>query len=447
MFPRVLVATDFSRFADRTLECIGEIPGMEQIFLIHVLNTTPVPVHSSVLGYSPVAPEKHAQQMLEEKGHYLEQTTGVPVKTVLVKGTGGNTAASIIKTANNENISLIVMGARGKSIFRGMLIGSISQGVIQRAGIDVLIMHFHGLEGNDETPLEKFCTNIFSHVLCPVDFSKPSEKTLEYLKSMGFIRKVTLLNVIGVSGADQDQQLKVREAELRLAGIKADIASQGIRTASIIRSGSPVNEICRVADEQDVSLIMIARYGKSDYAKNTPLGPVVAGVVTKAQRPLFILSPHISLTVIDKELMKSEFWQAEQVWMSYHQQKADPDTDRIFGVFVEGALAAVARCRRHPDGLEVDGVYVPDDYRDRGYARKAVQDLVDVCGSEPLYMHSTLDLVKFYHSFGFEPIPESALPGSIKERFNFAEGEMNGANVSPMKRPGKDVPLQEREAV
>ena len=138
MFPRVLVATDFSRFANRTLECIGEIPGMEKIFLVHVLNTTPVPAHSSVFGYSPVAPEEHAQQMLEEKGRSLEQTTGVPVKTVLVQGTGGDTAASIIKTANNENISLIVMGARGKSIFRGMLIGSISQGVIQRAGIDSL---------------------------------------------------------------------------------------------------------------------------------------------------------------------------------------------------------------------------------------------------------------------------------------------------------------------
>ena len=440
MFARVLVATDFSRFADRTLECIGEIPGMEKIFLVHVLNKTPVPAHSSVLGHLPVAPEEHAQQMLEEKGRYLEQTTGVPVKTVLVKGTGGDTAASIIKTANNENISLIVMGARGKSIFRGMLVGSISEGVIQKAGIDVLVMHFRGLEGNDDTPLEKFCTNIFSHVLCPVDFSIPSEKTLGYLKSMGFIRKVTLLNVIRESDPNQDQQPKVRDAELRLAGIKADLASQGIRTVSIIRSGNPVNEICRVADEQDVSLIMIARYGKSDYAKNIPLGTVVAGVVTKAQRPLFILSPHISLTVIVKELMKAEFRLAEQVWMSYHQQKVDPDTDRIFGVFVEGALAAVARCRRHPDGLEVDGVYVPDDYRDRGYARKAVQVLIDACGSEPLYMHSTLALVKFYSSFGFEPIPESALPRSIKERFNFAEGEMKGANVSPMKRPAQGVP-------
>jgi nucleotide-binding universal stress UspA family protein/GNAT superfamily N-acetyltransferase len=440
MFPRVMVATDFSRFADRTLECIGEIPGMEKIFLVHILHKTPVPADLSVFGYVPVSPEEQAQQMLEEKGRWLEQTTGVPVKTILVNETRGDTAASIIKTANNENISLIVMGARGKSIFRGILIGSISEGVLQKAGIDVLIMQFHGLEGNDDIALEKFCTNIFSHVLCPVDFSLPSEKTLKYAKSMNFIRKITLLHVIQKSGQDHDEQSRIRLAEDHMAAIQEDIASQGTRTVSIIRSGNTVDEICRVADEQDVTLIMIARYGKSDYAKNIPLGSVVDGVVKKAHRPLFILSPHINLTVVVRELGMDEFWLADQVWMSYHQQKGVPESDRIFGVFVEGMVAAVARCRRHPDGLEVDGVYVPDDFRDRGYARKAMQALVDACGSESLYMHSTLALVRFYSSFGFEAIPESALPESIKERFNFAGGEMQGSNVSPMKRPGTGVP-------
>jgi len=440
MFPRVLVATDFSPFADRTLECIGEIPGMEKIILVHVLNQNPVPARSSVFGNIPVSPEKQIQQVLDEKGRYLEKTTGVPVKTILVNGAGGDTAASIIRTANNENISLIVMGARGKSMFREMFLGSTSKSVIQKAGIDVLVMQFRGLEGKEDPPLEKFCTNIFSHVLCPVDFSIPSDKTLEYLKSMGFIRKVTLLHVIGTPHSEHDRQQKMKDADLHLAKAKADVAAQIKRTASIIRLGNTVDEICHAADELDVSLIMIARYGKSDYAKNIPLGTVAEGVVSKAQRPLFVLSPHISLTVIVRELTNPEFKLAEEVWTQYHQQTAVPDTDRIFGVFVEGDLAAVARCRRHPDGLEVDGVFVPDDYRDRGYARKAVQELVDWCGSEPLYMHSTLDLVKFYASFGFEQIPESALPKSIKERFNFAEGEMKGANVSPMKRPSESIP-------
>ena len=212
MFRRVLVATDFSRYADRTLECIGEIPGMEEIFLIHVLSRSPVPESSSVFTRSHARPEEPAERMLAEKGRYLEEMTGVTVKTILVEGNGADIPGTIIKTANNENISLIVMGARGKSLFRGLLLGSVSEGVITRAGIDVLVMHFRGIEGNDDTQLEKFCINVFSHVLCPVDFSRPAEKTLEYLKNLGFIRKVTVLHVADAQGP---ARIKISESRIR----------------------------------------------------------------------------------------------------------------------------------------------------------------------------------------------------------------------------------------
>ena len=179
---------------------------------------------------------------------------------------------------------------------------------------------------------------------------------------------------------------------------------------------------------------MIARVGESDYARNIPLGRVAEGVVTRAERPLFIVNPQISLSVVAKELARDEFYKAEDVWKGYHQQKADPATDRIFGVVVEGSLAAVARCRRHRDGLEVDGVFVPEDYRERGYAHRAVKALVDTCGNEPLFIHATLDLVRFYRSFGFVPISEHELPQSIRDRFNFAGGNLEGTNVQPMQR-------------
>ena len=434
MFRRVLVATDVSRHADRTLECIGEIPGMEEILLVHVLTPSPVRGRSSIFTGFHAGPDEQAGQVLAEKGRYLEEMTRVPVKTLLVEAIGGDIPGTIIRTANNENSSLIVVGARGKSLFSGLLLGSVSEGVITRTGINVLIMQFRGIGGNDEADLEKFCTNVFAHVLCPVDFSRPAEKTLEFLKSLGFVRKVTVLHVTQVQRQGRDKSQPAQDPDQQLRIVTEDLVQHGIRATAMTRSGNPVTEICRVADEQDASLIMMGRYGKSDYAKNIPLGHVVAGVAAKAQRPLFIVSPHISLAVSARELAANEFVLAEEVWLTYHQQKADRETDRIFGVFVEGDLAAVARCRRHPDGREVDGVYVPDDYRDRGYARKAVQALVDACGGEPLYMHSTLPLAGFYSSFGFRKIDEDELPRSIRERFNFAEGDLEGANVVPMRR-------------
>ena len=49
-------------------------------------------------------------------------------------------------------------------------------------------------------------------------------------------------------------------------------------------------------------------------------------------------------------------------------------------------------------------------------------------------MHSVRNLEKFYGSFGFVPIEEKDLPPTIRERYEWAQGEMEGANVLPMKR-------------
>ena len=135
-----------------------------------------------------------------------------------------------------------------------------------------------------------------------------------------------------------------------------------------------------------------------------------------------------------RELRRDEFFLAEKVWEQYRGQKADPLHERIFGVFVNGCLAATARYTRHPDGIEMDCVFVPEQYRGKGYARDAVKDLISQCGSEPIYIHSTIVLIAFYKTFGFSSIPEDQLPKSIKERFLFCFGEMMGCNVCPMVR-------------
>jgi len=135
-----------------------------------------------------------------------------------------------------------------------------------------------------------------------------------------------------------------------------------------------------------------------------------------------------------RELLSAEFPLANGIWLDYHQTKGDPVTDRIFAAFAGGRAVSVARCRRHPDGLEVDAVFTPVEHRGRGYANLAVGALVEACGHDTLYMHSVLNLTGFYQKFGFREIPEAELPPTIRERFAFAGGELEGANVCPMKR-------------
>jgi hypothetical protein len=79
-------------------------------------------------------------------------------------------------------------------------------------------------------------------------------------------------------------------------------------------------------------------------------------------------------------LAYAEFPLVKAVWYHYRQQEPNLAEDRILGIFIDGTLAAVARCRLHKDGHEV------------------------------LYMHATLQLIGFYKTFAFVPIPEDPLP-------------------------------------
>ncbi len=150
-----------------------------------------------------------------------------------------------------------------------------------------------------------------------------------------------------------------------------------------------------------------------------------------------------------RELTPVEMVRAEkELWIHYHQQKADRENDRLFAVFTGSRIIGVARCSRHEDGLEVDAVYVLDEYRLKGFARSVMILLIEECGrNETLYMHSKTELVNFYGSLGFFLIPESDLPKSIRERFDFVMGDLDSIKVCPMRRePGGIVSIKGKAA-
>ena len=150
--------------------------------------------------------------------------------------------------------------------------------------------------------------------------------------------------------------------------------------------------------------------------------------------PAGLRGAHHQGGTIVRELSAAEFPVAEALWTDYHQTKGDPRTDRVFAGFSQGDVVAVARCRKHPDGFEVDAVFTPSVHRGHGYSHAVMWGLVEACGHDTLFMHSVKNLTGFYSQYGFITIAENELPPSIRERYAWAEGEMEGANVSPMKR-------------
>ena len=230
--------------------------------------------------------------------------------------------------------------------------------------------------------------------------------------------------------------LVVREVEKQLKDARETLRRDypRIRVTMMVRFGDPASQICTVAAEEKVSLVMMSRYGKMDYLRQVPLGTTTSKVAARVTTPVLVMYTRIRLEVTARELGTGEFYIAEKIWFDYHQTKSDPEHDRIFAVFVEDTPVSVARCKQHPDGNEVDGIFTWKEFRGNGYARRALEALIRECGTATLYMYAVLDLAGFYASLGFQRIPEKELPPGIRERYLWAQGNLKGADVCPMKR-------------
>lgn len=404
MFEKVLIPTDLSGASITMAERVGEVPGVCEVVLVHATGSA---------GLSP-ADEAVLRRMRE-----LVQGQGFAVEVVVAEDDGTDIPERILQTALETGANLIAMGVRNQGLLRNLFSGSVAATVLQDARVHVLIVPQSPAGG----PV------LFSRLLVPTDLADPAPEVRSLLEDAAGGGTATLLHVVE-PGCSEAKQV----AGGRLTALKGEFSAAGRELEPLVRTGDPARTICAVADEIGASLVVIPRIGRRDAAGATPLGSVTSTVAGCLRQPVLVLAVSFRLEIETRELRSEEFSLAEEIWMDYHELKADPRTDRLFGVFVDGTLVSVARCRRHPDGYEVDGVFTPARFRGRGYARRAMDALVEACQNDTLYMHAVRNLVDFYGEYGFISIPENDLPPMIRARYAFALGEMEGANVQPMRR-------------
>jgi nucleotide-binding universal stress UspA family protein len=418
MFEKILIPTDLSDDSEKLITCAGSILNTREIILLHI-----------VPGGEP------AERETVERQERLVTNPAIAVRSVIEQDSGGDIPAAILKTAEARKPSLIIMGARRGLLSRSLL-GRGGTEILTRSRTHVLIMRFPA-QGLFAAPApEVTAKTLFSRILFPLDFSRPANQALSCILHVGDVAEIILLHVIRNVEPEDRMNLVVREVEKRLSEARETIKRDrpDIRVRMMVRFGDPAGRICTVAAEEKVSLVMMSRYGKMDYLRQIPLGTTTSKVTARIAAPVLVINTRIRLDVTARELATGEFYIAEKIWFDYHQTKSDPEHDRIFAVFVDDTPVSVARCKQHEDGYEVDGIFTWEEFRGNGYARKALDALIRGCGTATLHMYAVMELVDFYASLGFEPVPEKELPPTIRQRYLWAMGNMKGADVCPMKR-------------
>ena len=424
MFEKILIPIDLSVSSEKLVSCADRIKKVNEIVLLHIV---PVGKKSGSGTEDPLVLEHEAMQALEKR----VRNPDTVVRCIVAEDNGSSIPDAILRIAEAEKPSLIVMGAR-KGLLSRSLLGGGGTEILTQCRTHVLILQFpgHGIFSTlspEENPGE-----LFNRILFPLDFSRPANEALASVRTIEDVSEIILLHVIRKIENPDAMNLIVREVEKRLSEAREKIKQEhpDIRIRMMVRFGDPTDQICTVAAEEQVTLVIMSRYGKQDYIRKIPLGTTTSKVTAHIKKPVLVMFTRIQLELTARELEKGEFYLAEKIRYDYHQTKSDPLYDRIFAVFIEDTPVSVARCKQHDDWYEVDGIFTWEEFRGNGYARYALDTLIRECGDRGLSIYAVRHLVDFYTSLGFVPIPEEALPATIRERYSWAMGNMEGADVA-----------------
>ena len=140
----ILVPTDFSEPADAALQ-YAQALARKFGSRLHLLHVVPEPFASpwgTDVATFPMADlltqsEAAARQRLEQIAGGLEDLpAGVGVHTAV-----GSPVDRILDYARDHRVDLIVVGTHGRGLVGHLLLGSVAERVIRRAGVPVLTVH------------------------------------------------------------------------------------------------------------------------------------------------------------------------------------------------------------------------------------------------------------------------------------------------------------------
>jgi nucleotide-binding universal stress UspA family protein len=290
MFKKVLFPTDFSEPAKSELDCITSIPGIREIILLHVIKQYAIP-----MGVETVESlEAEATEVYLREAKTYIAALNPAIRVTPDETTSADIAGAILDRAEKHQVDLIVIHANIKGIMAGMFLRSVHAKVLCRISkINVMIMPAKLVRSLTGTTYEKFCPMIFSRILCPTNFSEFSLKTTALAGTMKGVGEIVILHVVqpGEPGKDPDEA--VRTAKVRIKELCDQLIGQGIKSRSIVVTGNPEDEIARIADVEDVSLIWMRSAGKG-CLHDFFFGSMVHSVALHSTRPVIVIRSYES---------------------------------------------------------------------------------------------------------------------------------------------------------
>ncbi len=299
---RILCAVDFSEHSRRALNHAVAIARWYEakVTALYVFSTAPV----AVAGPGPVALEPIVltdadhERLVDDVRDFatVESAPGVAIDAAAQQGFP---ATEIVEYARAMNADLLVLGTHGRSGVERLLLGSVAERVLRRAGCPVLTVP----AGQPDAVPAGF--PVFKTILCPVDFSDASMLALEYALSLAreadahltilhvasFSLEQTMLDTAATEGGmtvAEFRRLTEQDLEARLRGAVPADASDYCRVDTLMTHGKPGAEVVRIATDRHADLIVMGVHGRGA-VDLTLFGSTTQHVVRAAHCPVLTI--------------------------------------------------------------------------------------------------------------------------------------------------------------
>ncbi|GDY22118.1 hypothetical protein LBMAG56_34650 [Verrucomicrobiota bacterium] len=296
----LLVPFDFSESARQTVTAAVALarPAGARITLLYVL---PVTLPADIAHVSVVLDNRkllaHAREQLAAFARSAIPAE-IPVDIQVAEGGPYHEINAIARALGTD---LIVIGTRGLSGVKHLVLGSTAERVVRHAPCPVLTWHISAAATTPTTPEPPATApaGAFQHLLVPVDFSPANDEALRHAVRIATIfgSHITLLHVIepppypewGYAHLTRRDEGLKQAARLKLATLSADLQRRGCTVNPVrVTTGDADSQICRMAGELHASLVVIATHGHSALAQMF-LGGTAERVLRHAPCPVLVV--------------------------------------------------------------------------------------------------------------------------------------------------------------
>lgn len=290
--PVVLAATDFSPTAAAALDWAVELARQQgaRVELVHAVTVPP-----SMPGFVPTADlnfeadvQRAAERLLAETAAALREK-GVAGGTFLGIGTPSQV---ILQRAEAVSALAVVIGTRGLTGLRHLLLGSTAQRVVHGARCPVLTVHPGDLGQHRE----------IRSILVPTDFSQdaslairtahgllaPFERDARLILLHAFSLPIEYTAYGPIPTSISYLQDTGLEAERRLYEVAQELQREGLAIDTVARDGDPAHVIAEEAQKRGADLIAMGTRGLSGL-RHLLLGSTAERVVEYATCPVMTI--------------------------------------------------------------------------------------------------------------------------------------------------------------